>query len=67
MRIRYGRDKRPSWCFYRAEHVEQVLEIRQRVNELVQNTRKGFANRVIIDRGKVEVDGHLLILLRGVE
>ena len=36
-----------------------TFEIRQRVNELVQNARKSFANRVIIDRGKVEVDGHL--------
>jgi hypothetical protein len=56
-----------SQCAYRAENVEQVLEVRQRINELVQNAGKGFADGMIIDRGKMEVDGHLLILLRGVE
>ena len=41
--------------------LEQVLGIRPRVDDLVQDTRNSF------DRSEVEVDGHLLVLLRGVE
>ena len=67
MCIRHQSGQRPSWYAYGAEHIKQVLEIRQRVDEFVQNTGESFANRMVIDRGKVEVDGHLLILLRGVE
>jgi hypothetical protein len=44
-----------------SRNVEQILGIRPQVNEFVQDTKKAF------DRGKVEVDGHLLVLLRGVE
>jgi hypothetical protein len=49
---------------YSAKYIQKLLKVGQRLDEFMEHLGEGFVKRMVINRGKVGIQLHLLIFWR---